>query len=302
VRNAIFPALLVLLAGAGPASAQSLRGSPASLDRQNRVAQGHDFTYLRNRSHVEKFVGLGLLVPVRRNPTLDLVAVSFPYTRPEVKLFIDRLSAQYAAACGEPLVVTSLTRPSANQPRNASPRSVHPTGMALDIRLSRTRACRSWLESTLLALENARVLEATRENRPPHYHVAIYPQQYTNYVAALERRRNGAGETRLASAGGADGATRLASAESTDGETRLASAESADGETRLASAAGADGETLLASADRADHDRYTVGRGDTLWSIARQVGASVEGIKAANGLRTSRIYPGQTLTVPTGSP
>jgi hypothetical protein len=261
VRNAIVTALLGLSLGASHAWGQSLRGSPASLDRQNTIARAHDFTYLRNRSHVQKFVGLGLLVPVRQNRHTELVAVSFPYARPEVKLFIDRLSAQYQAACGEALVVTSLTRPSANQPRNASPRSVHPTGMALDIRLSRNRACRRWLESTLLSLERARVLEATRERRPPHYHVAIYPQQYQRYVEGLLNR--------------------------TAPQARLAAAEPED--------AG------YAIADPGDEE-YTVGRGDTLWSIARQVGASVESIKAANGLATSRIYAGQTLKLPISSP
>jgi hypothetical protein len=251
VRNAIVTALLGLAVCASQAWGQSLRGSPASLDRQNSIAGQHDFTYLRNRSHVQKFVGLGLLVPVRDTRETELVAVSFPYARPEVKLFIDRLSTQYYAACGEPLVVTSLTRPRANQPRNASPRSVHPTGMALDIRVSRSRACRRWLESTLLSLERARVLEATRERRPPHYHVAIYPQQYQRYVEALRVRA--------------------------DTETRLAAAQPEDRE-------------------------YTVGRGDTLWSISRQIGASVESIKAANGLRTSRIYAGQTLKLPVSSP
>ncbi len=268
MRNAFLPALLVLLAGVTPASAQSLRGSPASLDRQNQMARSHDFTYLRNRSQVEKFIGLGLLVPIRPTGNVDLVAVSFPYARPEVKLFIDRLSAQYGTACGEQLVVTSLTRPRASQPRNASPRSVHPTGMALDIRVSRSRACRRWLESTLLSLERARVLEATRERRPPHYHVAIYPRQYQRYVDALMRRGRAADETRLAANVEPDGA-------------------------RLEESVGAsfDGD-----------GQYTVGRGDTLWSIARQAGTSVELIKQANGLRTSRIYAGQTLRLPASSP
>lgn len=279
MRNAFLPALLVLLAGVTPASAQSLRGSPASLDRQNRMARNHDFTYLRNRSQVEKFIGLGLLVPVRPVGNVDLVAVSFPYARPEVKLFIDRLSAQYGAACGEQLVVTSLTRPRASQPRNASPRSVHPTGMALDIRISRSRDCRRWLESTLLALERGGVLEATRERRPPHYHVAIYPRQYQRYVDALQRRRNPADETRLASNVVRDG-PRLASNVERDG----AGPEQSGG-------VGFD-----------EAGRYTVGRGDTLWSIAREAGTSVERIKQANGLRTSRIYAGQTLRLPASSP
>ena len=41
----------------------------------------------------------------------DAIDVSFPFARPEVELFVQRLSGQYRRACGEQLVVTSLTRP-----------------------------------------------------------------------------------------------------------------------------------------------------------------------------------------------
>jgi hypothetical protein len=46
----------------GPASAQSLRGSRASVDRQNREARQHDFTFLRRPAQLERFVDAGLLV------------------------------------------------------------------------------------------------------------------------------------------------------------------------------------------------------------------------------------------------
>lgn len=164
------------------ASAQSLRGSAASLDRQNIQARHHDFTYVRDRKQLQRFVRAGLLVPVPGNRYYRLKAVSFPVARPEVKLFVERLSRQFHRACGQPLIVTSLTRPIRNQPRNASARSVHPTGMAVDLRRPNNRTCRNWLENTLLYLEEQKVLEATRERRPPHYHIAIFPRAYATYV------------------------------------------------------------------------------------------------------------------------
>ena len=176
--------------------AQSLRGSTRSVDFQFRMAQDHDFTFLQSPAQVERFVEAGYLVPVRPNRYFDLHGVSYPYARPETRTFIIRLSEQYRRACGEKLVVTSLTRPLSRQPNNASSRSVHPTGMAVDIRRSNSRACRSWLESVLLSLEKTGVLEATRESRPPHYHVALFPQRYARYVADLTSRTN----TRMASA------------------------------------------------------------------------------------------------------
>ena len=171
-----------LVATAGVAEAQSLRGSPASLTRQNRQAELHDFSYLDHPDEVRRFVAAGLLVPVQESSVLKLRQVSYPYTRPEVKLFLERLAQQYFDACGEPLIVTSLVRPNAAQPRNASDRSVHPTGMAVDVRRTTNRACRQWLENTLLHLEAKGVLDATYESKPPHYHIALFPRPYLRYV------------------------------------------------------------------------------------------------------------------------
>ncbi len=171
-----------LLAGPGVASAQSLRGSAASLARQNRQARLHDYTYLDRPSDVRRFVSAGLLVSVRDNAHFELGSVSYPYARPEVKLFLERLGRQYRDACGETLVVTSVVRPSAAQPRNASDRSVHPTGMAADLRRTTDRRCRRWLERTLLQLERRGVAEATYERRPPHYHVALFPRAYLRSI------------------------------------------------------------------------------------------------------------------------
>lgn len=188
VRTRAIPGILaaaaLLVVAAPVAEAQSLRGSYMSMTRQHRVAQDHDFTFLRNGGQVRSFVQSGYLVPVESNEDFTLHRVSYPYARVEVATFIHRLGSQYRAACGEPLVVTSLTRPLAAQPRNASSRSVHPTGMALDLRVPRSSRCRSWLERTLLSLEGQRVLDVTLERRPLHYHVAVYPAAYARYVAA----------------------------------------------------------------------------------------------------------------------
>ena len=188
-RNMVTRGIWALLGSAilcGSVSAQSLRGSASSLDRQVLEARRHDYSYLSDPGEVRRFVNAGLLVPVNGNQNYSLKEVSFPFARPAVLLFIERLAAQYRQACGQRLVVTSLTRPQSHQPRNASTRSVHPTGMALDLRRPRS-TCRSWLERTLLSLERQAVLEATAERRPPHYHVVIFPKPYMAYVDRLEK-------------------------------------------------------------------------------------------------------------------
>jgi hypothetical protein len=225
---------------------------------QNRVAHKLDYTFLRTSSQVRKFVDLDLLVPLRGNANYTLANVSHPFARPPVRTFVERLSQQYRSACGEQLVVTSLTRPTSEQPANASDLSVHPAGMAVDLRVSNKSSCRRWLESTLMSLEQRRVLEATRERRPPHYHVALYPETYVAYVEKLSPA-----PTKVAAAAPAP-ATPAASGPSV-------------------------------SSDVLD---YRVNRGDSLWSIARQHGTTVEELKDMNGLRSSRIAAGQVLTVP----
>ena len=169
----------------GPVEGQALRGSEASVNRAYVHAEAHDFTFLRTDAHLRRFVDAGRLVRLRSSRDFVLHDVSFPYGRPEVRLFVERLGGQHRRACGEKLVVTSLTRPLSKQPRNASALSVHPTGMAVDFRTSLNSVCRYWLESTLLYLEATGVLEATREREPSHYHVAVFPEPYADYVDEL---------------------------------------------------------------------------------------------------------------------
>lgn len=189
---AIAAGLTLLAALPRPAEGQSLSPSGGSLGRQIRQARAHDYTYLRTPSDVRRFVANGWLVPVRPSRDVRLVDVSFPYARPAVRTFVQRLGSQYRRACGHPLVVTSLTRPKNRQPRNASPRSVHPTGMALDLRRGQTRSCRRFLDRVLLDLEARGVLEATWERWPPHYHVALFPRPYMAYVEDLRSARSAA--------------------------------------------------------------------------------------------------------------
>lgn len=240
----VLATVLVGALGSEVVEAQSLRGSKASMDRQNRIAREHDYTFIESPDRVRFFADQGWLV--RIESTRDFVVksdVTFPYARPEVELFAQRLGAQYHKACQEQLVVTSLTRPQNRQPRNASDRTVHPTGMAMDIRYPWNRACRVWLENVLTSLERQGVIEATLERNPRHYHVAVFPRQYASYVAALASRNVGTPETL----------------------------------------------------------EYRVRSGDSLWTIARAHGTTVDQLKDANGIRGSRIFVGQLLDVPQGS-
>ena len=260
---------LFLLSGMSGLDAQALRGSRTAMRKQNHVAQDLEYSFLRTTSDVREFVEKGLLVPVSGSSAVKLDGVSFPYTRPAVKTFIERLGPQYKDACGEKLVVTSLTRPLSRQPRNASDLSVHPAGMALDLRTSRRSSCRRWLESTLLSLESKGVLEATKERRPAHYHVAVFPASYLHYITNLT------------------GDTKLAARANTPAPIKIAKAPEAK----------ANFAAVVPSPLPSDN-RYQVKQGDNLWTIARKFGVTVTELKQANKLRSSRLQPGQKLTIP----
>lgn len=168
----------------GTAEAGGLKGSPSSMRNQYSVAKKNDFTFLRTPRQVREFAEKGRLDTVAGNADYRINKVSFPYARPDVLMFIERVGRLYREANGEQMVVTSLTRPTSLQPRNAHRLSVHPAGMAVDLRVPFKPSARKWLESTLLELEREGVLDVTRERRPPHYHVAVFPERFAEYAAA----------------------------------------------------------------------------------------------------------------------
>lgn len=230
----------------------------------HRQAVQHGLHFYETSQGVRTAARRGRLVELKGNADYRLHRVSFPYATASAKLFVERLAGQYRAACGERLVVTSATRPATRQPRNSTDLSVHPTGMAVDLRRP-SGSCLTWLRQALLLLEEEGVIEATEERNPPHFHVAVFPDPYVHYV-------NARAEARLASTAG-------------DEEPAAAPARQ-----RTASAA--------ASTRAAAAARYRVRRGDTLWAIARRHSTTVQRIQSLNGLSGSRIVPGQTLLVP----
>ena len=258
MHKVILLCALALSAAVADLSAQSLRGSPASVDRMYRQARAQELDFFETSSSVRRAYDAGTLVRMSGNSDYQLKNVSQPYVLPATRTFVQRLAEQYHSYCGEKLVITSGTRPQSMRLANSTSKTVHPTGMAVDLRKPTKSRCLSWLRNTLSSLESDGLIEATEERNPPHFHVAVFPEQYTRYVS-----RNG-------------GTVRLASL------TTAAPAEPA----AAPSAAASSGST------------YKVRRGDSLWTIAQRKNVSVEVIRSANSLRSSRIVAGQLLTIP----
>jgi hypothetical protein len=253
----------VLLAAAAvaarPADAQSLRGSRESVDRMYQQAQREQLRFSETPKDVHAAAGSGALVQLTASDDVTLRRVAFPYVTPATKAFVARLGRQHRAECGTPLMVTSAARPTTRQPANSVAQSVHPTGMAIDLRKPSGR-CLRWLRETLLELEDAGVIEATEERRPPHFHVAVFPTSYTRYAAAQHD---------------------APAAEPRPSVARSVASRAAEATRR----------------DRSDR-RYRVRPGDTLWDIARAHETSVRQLLAANRMRQPVIRPGQQIVVP----
>jgi hypothetical protein len=181
-HRALALAVLTLTAATTVANAQSLRGSPSSVDLMYTAAHRRDLQFLRTQADIYEAARVGALQLISITNDLDIERVQYPFVLPNTLRFADSLAAQYRAACGERIVVTSGARPLAKQPRNASPKSVHPTGMAVDFRKPTNPACLTWLRKSLMTLEDAGVIEATEERHPPHFHVAVLRQRTEQHI------------------------------------------------------------------------------------------------------------------------
>lgn len=201
MKRRIILGSLALALFSAPLSADvpvSLRGSLAAMERQHGVALELGLRFVDTPWELDRLVERGWLVRLEGNEDYEFRAgVRSLEARPQMRTFIEYLSAAYRVACDEKLVVTSLTRPTTRQPPNAHRLSVHPAGIAVDLRVSRRAECRQWLEDTLLAMEEEGLVDVTRERSPPHYHVALFPEAYMAFMAPIieaERRREAAEE------------------------------------------------------------------------------------------------------------
>jgi LysM repeat protein len=147
-------------------------------------ATRHDIYFYETGSGIRRAAKRGKLIKLGGDPNYALHAVSYPYVRPMTKTFVERLAAEYRKECKEIMVVTSAIRPARHQPSNSVKRSVHPTGIAVDLRKPQGH-CLTWLRKTLLSLEKTGVLEVTEEFAPPHFHVAVYGVPYRSYVRRI---------------------------------------------------------------------------------------------------------------------
>ena len=288
--GAALAALLALTALAESAHAQrrgrarfpsELRGSQESVQKMWDFATIHGLVFYQTPRDIDKAVAEGKLVPLDGDTTFQLTrSVGFSYATREAKQFVAAFAPQYLAACGAPLIVTSAARPTNRQPRNSNPYSVHPTGIAVDLRRPPAGPCQTWLRKALAELEDQGYIEATEERRPVHLHVAVLTEP--GKIAALPP----VGSDALA-----DVAPRTPRS---NGDLTLRSSVAAIRVSNppLRRAPAATDKTL-------NGGTYRVREGDTLWDVARRNGVSVGALAKANRRSTRGVLKvGTVLRVP----
>ncbi|MDB4881022.1 MAG: Peptidase [Gemmatimonadetes bacterium] len=274
VTAAVATALLVLAASADgqrrgrEQRPEALRGSRASVEKMYGFAQRHRYPFYLTPTNVDAAVAKGRLVPLTGDSTYELTrGIGFSYATNEARQFIAAFAPQYLYACGTPLTVTSAARPMSRQPRNANPHSVHPTGIAVDLRRPPPGPCLTWVRNALAELERRGIIEATEERHPVHLHLAV-----------------------LAAPG-----SRVALPSLTQGMVAAARVP--------AVTTPPVGVTSVANGDVSLPPRasrtYVVRQGDTLYDIAMKMGVSVASLAEANGRNDRKLLkPGTTLVVP----
>lgn len=164
--------LLALPLGAG---AQSLRGSHAKVERAYDFAKRRGIDFTASRADIREGVREGEYVRLGGGTNYRLKGVAVPYVRPATRTYVVDLAAKYRVACRAPMVITSAMRPTALQKKipNGIEKSVHPTGMAIDLRVPSGK-CRTWLRRELLEDAHDGFVDATEERHPAHFHVIVF--------------------------------------------------------------------------------------------------------------------------------
>jgi hypothetical protein len=257
----------------------ALRGSKESVQRMWDFADSHHLPFYLTPTNLDDAIKKGKLVALTGDSTYELTrGVGFSYATREAKQFVLAFAPQYLAACGTPLTVTSAARPISRQPHNSNPYSVHPTGIAVDLRRPPAGPCQTWVRNALAGLEAKGFVEATEERHPAHLHVAVFTEP--GRMVTLPDLVGPAFASRSAPSRAAASPAKV----TTDAQ--------------VASPA-----TIAARADDANRQRtYRVREGDTLWDVAQRTGVSVQALARENHRsEKSVLRAGVTLRIPTAS-
>ena len=166
-----------------------LRGSLASLERQNMRLNDEGLERIEDEEDLAGRIAHRLLIPVPASPALSVnenLAARHRFCRPWTARFLADLARAHQAAFRRPLEVSSAVRTVQYQKRlmatngNAAPAegdivSPHLTGAAVDIAKDNlTREELGWMRRRLLELEKAGKIDVAEEFQQACFHITVY--------------------------------------------------------------------------------------------------------------------------------
>lgn len=173
----------------GPITRFTLRGSLASLERQNSRLESEGLQRILDEEDLNGRIGHGLLTPIPVSANLT-VNPSLPenrrYCRSWTAKFLTDLAKQHAAAFHRPFQVNSAVRTVDYQKHlirvngNAAAAegeivSPHLTGATIDIgKQGMTRSELMWMRRQLFALQNAGKIDVEEEFEQACFHITVY--------------------------------------------------------------------------------------------------------------------------------
>ena len=173
----------------GGATPAPLRGSFASLARQNEKLDAEGLQRILDQSDLESRIAHHLLVPVPVSEGLTInqnLSMDRRYCRPWTARFLTDLATVHGELFHRPLEVTSAVRTVAYQKRlmringNATSAvgdivSPHETGATIDI-TKKGMSWRelAWMRRVLLALQNSGMIDVEEEFEQSCFHITVY--------------------------------------------------------------------------------------------------------------------------------
>ncbi|MGH9604473.1 MAG: DUF5715 family protein [Terracidiphilus sp.] len=195
-----------------------LRGTLASLMRQNQRLDAEDVPRIQNDGELERRIAEKLLAPL---PVSDGLTVnpSLPalrrYCRPWTAEFLTDLARIHDALFHRPLQIDSAVRPVSYQRQlmrvngNAAPAegqiaSPHETGATIDIaKKGMTWREIGWMRRYLLTLQNAGLIDVEEEFEQACFHITVYDTYGSAHplrrAARPDRSRDTGGDDSVAS-------------------------------------------------------------------------------------------------------
>jgi hypothetical protein len=181
--------------------AQSLQGSPESMQKQNQEADKENLSRIKNDAELARMKNKKLLVHLPVNKTIRIdprLEEKYRWCRPWTSEFLIHLGSDFYAHMGNQIQINSAVRTISYQRvlqrknPNAAPTggieaSSHLTGSTIDIaKKHMTRGEIRWMRKYLLSLEERNLIEATEEFNQTVFHIMVF-KCYSNSKASLKK-------------------------------------------------------------------------------------------------------------------